>query len=205
MGKRRQNRRLNAVRTNSEISVNDGDISSGSESENAVVQEKSSRTAVTDKTAHISTVDPVSLANIGSTSINLRLEEGLIGNARTDTHMQKQPNQELIHLNLHEVEHENGARASGDDAEVRNNTEITKITTTLQTFIDQVNQQSIQNKRTLKECIGSVSGMIRENNASTSLIAENGRSMTQCMKGTSEMMKECVRGMAEMVKDTNTQ
>ena len=166
MGKKRPSRRLNAGRATSDISVLEGDASSGSESETSVIQER-----------------------ISTDTFPLREDEN-----PTQDDLHGPPYLEPINMTPRPLADDCNARASGDDS-CSISTQITKMSSALNTFIDQVDHHN----STIKECMGSMAGMIKDNNTATT------RLMTESMKSTGEMVKECMMGVANIIKDNNLQ
>ena len=166
MGKKRPSRRLNAGRASSDISVLEGDASSGSESETSVIQER-----------------------ISNDTFPLREDEN-----PTQDDLHGPPYLEPINMTPQPLADDCNARASGDDS-CSISTQITKMSSALNKFIDQVDHHNT----TIKECMGSMAGMIKDNNTATT------RLMTESMKSTGEMVKECMMGVANIIKDNNLQ
>lgn len=139
MGKRRQNRKQNASHVNSEILINDGYVSSGSESENSVVDEKCSRTSTVEGTAIAQR--NANFTNDQSTSSEnaaVRYESGIIlDHSCDDAREMDLSKQAMIGQNIQpgrtlQPQYETGAQASSDDRELSSIGEVTKIGTTLQ-------------------------------------------------------------------------
>ena len=122
MGKKRPSRRLNAGRATSDISVLEGDVSSGSASETSVIQER-----------------------ISTDTFPLREDENP---TQDDLHCSAYL--EPVNMTPLPLADDCTARASGDDS-CSISTQITKMSSALNKFIDQVDHHNTIIK---KKCMG---------------------------------------------------
>lgn len=207
MGRRRQNRKQNTERVNSEMSLIDGDISSGSESENSVVHSKTA-TAVSVPAVQSSSAlvhnqqipdETVSSRQEYCTASNFSSNEG-----RPELNMQTRSmyGQNLQVSDKQPLQTETMISGSGDEPKSQLSGEITHMSTMLQTLLHRVNQQSETHNRAMSECMTGVTNLVREN---TSSVSECMVGATSMLRDTCESMKECMMGVASLIKESSVQ
>ena len=166
------NRKQNTERVDSDMTLNDGDISSGSESESSVT-----------------------VCSVHSETINSSSAQGTQNNSNEDKNSsQRSSSNCTVNTDRHDIsmpscskqnqciQHQN--TGSGDEP-VPLSEDTMQISTMLQNFIKQANQQSESFMRQIHQ----------QSEANTRLIGE-------CMAGTAcESMKECMTGVANMTQN----
>ena len=176
MGRKRMNRKQNTERVDSDITLNDGDISSGSESESSmtVCSVHSETINSAQGTQNNSTEDKnLSQRSSGSSTVNTD---------RYDISLPSCSKQNQF------TQHQN--TGSGDEP-VSLSGETVQISTMLQNFIRQANQQSESFMRQVHQ----------QSEANTRLIGECMAGTTSMIKETCESMKECMMGVANMTRN----
>ena len=188
MGRKRQNRRQNVDFVDSEISLNNGEASSGSESESSIVSGTKSKTVAGEKSSsHV--LDGHKEINQGPMAYqSVSIESNSHMNNRDLTHSSQATNPT-------QTQDHSTTPGSGDDSNVQKSDDLGNLSTMFQSFLKHIDQQNETQRRSLRECLSGVASTVRENSAS----------MSECMISATNMMKECMMGMANLIKENSSQ
>ena len=192
MGRKRMNLKQNTERVDSDITLNAGDISSGSESESSMI-----------------------VCSVHSETINSSSAQGTQNNSTEEKKSsQRSSGSSTINTDRYDIslpscskqnqftQHQN--TGSGDEP-VSLSGDTVQISTMLQNFIRQANQQSESFMRQVHQQSEANTIFIGECMVgTTSIIKETCESMKECMMGVANMRRNNFEGILHEVREMNT-